>query len=51
MGAYVTHEKDGRKSYLVGVSQRVQDALQVTHVRQLFNFVDSLSAAEQPSSS
>ncbi|HEX3354494.1 MAG TPA: STAS domain-containing protein [Terriglobales bacterium] len=51
VGAYVTHEKDGRKLYLVGVSQRVQDALQVTQVRQLFNFVDSLSAAEQPSSS
>jgi len=51
VGAYVTHQKDGRKLYLVGVSQRVQDALQVTRVRQLFNFVESLSAAEQPSSS
>jgi len=27
VGAYVTHQKDGRKLYLVGVSQRVQDAL------------------------
>ena len=45
VGAYVTHQKDGRSLYLIGVSQRVQDALQVTRVRQLFRFVDSVAAA------
>ena len=47
--AYVTHEKEGRRLYLIGVSQRVQDALQVTRVRQFFNFVDSVAAVEQAS--
>jgi anti-sigma B factor antagonist len=49
VGAYVTHEKEGRRLYLIGVSQRVQDALQVTRVRQFFNFVDSVAAVEQAS--
>jgi len=49
VGAYVTHEKEGRSLYLIGVSQRVQDALQVTRVRQFFNFVDSVAAVEQAS--
>lgn len=40
VGAYVTHDKDGRSLYLIGVSQRVQDALQVTRVKQFFHFVD-----------
>ena len=47
VGAYVTHQKDGRNLYLI--SQRVQDALQVTRVRQFFNFVDSAAAVEQAS--
>jgi anti-sigma B factor antagonist len=42
VGAYVTHDKDGRSLYLIGVSQRVQDALQVTRVKQFFHFVDSV---------
>ena len=49
VGAYVTHQKDGRSLYLIGVSQRVQDALQVTRVKQFFRFVDSVAAAEQAS--
>ena len=49
VGAYVTHQKDGRSLYLIGVSQRVQDALKVTHVQQFFHFVDSVAAAEQAS--
>src|SRR6266566_3582710 len=49
VGAYVTHQKDGRALYLIGVSQRVQDSLQVTRVRQFFHFVDSVTAAEQAS--
>ena len=49
MGAYVTHQKDGRSLYLIGVSQRVQDALKVTRVQQFFRFVDSVAAAERAS--
>lgn len=30
VGAYVTHQKEGRRLFLIGVSERVQDALQVT---------------------
>jgi anti-sigma B factor antagonist len=44
VGAYVTHQKDGRSLYLIGVNQRVQDALQVTRVKQFFHFVDSVTA-------
>ena len=33
--------------YLIGVSQRVQDALKVTRVEQFFNFYDSLAAVER----
>lgn len=47
VGAYVTHQKDGRRLYLIGVSQRVRDALQVTRVQQFFHFVDSIVAVEQ----
>src|SRR5712692_5275410 len=32
VGAYVTHQKDGRSLYLSGVNERVQNALKVTHV-------------------
>jgi anti-sigma B factor antagonist len=47
VGAYVTHQKDGRSLFLIAVNQRVQDALQVTRVKQFFHFVDSLAAVEQ----
>jgi len=40
VGAHVTHDKDGRSLYLIGVCQRVKDALQVTRVQQFFQFVD-----------
>jgi anti-sigma B factor antagonist len=49
VGAYVTHQKDGRSLYLIGVNQRVLDALQVTRVKQFFQFVDSVGAVEQAS--
>ena len=51
VGAYVTHQKDGRGLYLIGVSQRVRDALQVTRVQQFFRFFESQAAAEQASNS
>ena len=47
VGAYVTHQKDGRSLFLIGVSERVLNALKVTRVEQFFQFVDSVSAAEQ----
>ncbi len=47
VGAYVTHQKDGRSLVLIGVSQRVQDALHVTRVKPFFRFVDSVDAAER----
>jgi anti-sigma B factor antagonist len=49
VGAYATHQKDGRRLYLIGVCDRVQDALQVTRVKQFFSFFDSLASAEQAS--
>ena len=49
VGAYVTHQKDGRSLYLIGVNQRVLDALQVTRVKQFFQFVESVAAVEQAS--
>jgi anti-sigma B factor antagonist len=49
VGAYVTHQKDGRSLYLIGANQRVLDALQVTRVKQFFQFVDSVAAVEQAS--
>jgi anti-sigma B factor antagonist len=41
VGAYVTHEKEGRSLTLVAVNERVRNALQVTRVEQFFRFVDS----------
>jgi anti-sigma B factor antagonist len=46
VGAYVTHQKDGRSLYLIGVNQRVQDVMKITHVQQFFNFVDSVAAVQ-----
>ncbi len=46
VGAYVTRQHSGRILALVGVSDRVHNALKVTRVEQFFNFYDSLSAAE-----
>lgn len=46
VGAYVTHQKDGRSLYLIGVNERVKNALKVTRVEQFFQFVDSVTAAE-----
>jgi anti-sigma B factor antagonist len=47
VGAYVSHQKDGRSLALVGVSQRVRDAMQVTRVEQFFRFYDTEEAARQ----
>lgn len=47
VGAYVTHQKDGRSLFLIGVNERVQNALKVTRVEHFFRFVDSVAAVEQ----
>ena len=46
MGAHVTRQKDGRALALVGVNKRVQDALEVTRVRQFFKMYPSVAEAE-----
>src|SRR5579862_2037866 len=46
VGAYVNHQKEGRSLALVGVCQRVRDALQVTRVEQFFQFYETQAAAE-----
>ena len=45
VGAYVNHQKAGRSLALVGVRQRVRDAMQVTRVEQFFRFYDTEAAA------
>jgi anti-sigma B factor antagonist len=47
VGAYVTRQHGGRGLALVGVSDRVRNALQVTRVEQFFRFYDSVNEAEQ----
>jgi anti-sigma B factor antagonist len=46
VGAYVTRQKGERSLALVGVSDRIHNALKVTRVEQFFRFFDSVSAAE-----
>jgi|SRR5271165_1878051 len=46
VGAYVNHQKDGRRLALVGVTDRVRNTMQVTRVEQFFQFYDSVAAAE-----
>jgi anti-sigma B factor antagonist len=46
VGAYVTHQKDGRSLALVGVSDRIHTALQVTRVEHFFRFFNTLAEAE-----
>ena len=47
VGAYVTRQHSGRNLALVGVSERIHNALKVTHVEQFFRFFHSVSAAEE----
>jgi anti-sigma B factor antagonist len=46
VGAYVTHNRDGRSLSLVGVNERVRNALIVTRVEQFFRFFATLGEAE-----
>ena len=45
VGAYVTHDK-GRRLALVGVTERVRNTMQVTHVEQFFQFYETAKAAQ-----
>lgn len=47
VGAYVTRQNNGRNLALVGVSERIHNALKVTRVEQFFRFFDSVAAAEE----
>jgi anti-sigma B factor antagonist len=47
VGAYVTRQNNGRSLALVGVCDRIHNALNVTRVEQFFRFFDSVSAAEE----
>ena len=47
VSAYVTHNKDGRSLALVGINDRVRNALIVTRVESFFRFFPTLEEAEQ----
>ena len=46
VGAYVSHDKQKHSLALVGVNERVLNALKVTRVDGFFRIFDSLAAAE-----
>ncbi|MGA7294715.1 MAG: STAS domain-containing protein [Terriglobales bacterium] len=47
VGAYVTRQKDGRSLGLVGVNQRIHQALEITRVEGFFRFYGTVAEAEQ----
>lgn len=47
VGAHVTRQKDGRSLGLVGVNQRILNALEVTRVQSLFRFFGTVAEAER----
>lgn len=47
VGAFVTRQKGGRSLGLVGVNQRIHQALEVTRVESLFHFYGTVTEAEQ----
>jgi anti-sigma B factor antagonist len=49
VGAYVTHQKQGRSLALVGVTQRVRNTMQVTRVEPFFRFYDTVAEAQNAS--
>jgi anti-sigma B factor antagonist len=46
MGVYVSRQKDGRKLALVGVNERVKNAMTVTQVYDFFTVYPTLSEAD-----
>jgi anti-sigma B factor antagonist len=47
VGAYVSRQKDGRSLGLVGVNQRIHQALEITRVDNFFRFFGTVGEAEQ----
>ena len=47
VGAYVSRQKDGRSLGLVGVNQRIHQALEVTRVDNFFRFFRTVEEAER----
>ena len=47
VGAYVSRQSDGRTLGLVGVNQRIHQALEVTRVDNFFRFFGTVAEAEQ----
>jgi anti-sigma B factor antagonist len=47
VGAYVTRQKEGRSLGLVGVNQRIHNALEITRVENFFRFYATVADAEQ----
>jgi anti-sigma B factor antagonist len=47
VGAYVSRQKDGRSLGLVGVNQRIHQALEVTRVESFFHFYETVAEAER----
>lgn len=50
VGAHVSHQKDGHRLALVGVNQRIREALKVTGVLQFFTFFSTQEEAETAAS-
>jgi anti-sigma B factor antagonist len=46
VGAYVSRQRDGRSLGLVGVNQRIHQALEVTRVDNFFRFFGTVAEAE-----
>jgi anti-sigma B factor antagonist len=49
VAAYVSSQNSGRNLALVGTNDRVRNSLRLAWVEQLFRFFDSVTAAEQSS--
>jgi anti-sigma B factor antagonist len=47
VGAYVSRQHDGRTLGLVGVNQRILNALEVTRVQSFFHFFRTIAEAEK----
>jgi anti-anti-sigma factor len=47
VGAYVSRQKGGRSLRLVGVNQRIHQALGITQVEKFFHFFGTVAEAEQ----
>jgi anti-sigma B factor antagonist len=47
VGAYVTRQRDGRSLGLVGVNQRIHQALEITRVENFFRFFGTVAEAER----